>query len=238
MAAPSIIEPAPRTTLDGFRQGAIASLPLMPGLFAFGMAFGTVAARKGFTLFEAVLMTATVYAGMAQLIVVEAWPEKFTFAAIMASAALTGLICLRFLLVGASIRPWLGNVPPAKVYPLLHFLVEPPWLLAMRYHRNGGTDAGFILGAGVVNYFIWVVATVPGYWLGATVADPSRFGLDMVMPAFFTAMLISLWQSPRRSIGWLVAGVVALVTYQMVGGFWHVVTGALAGSIVGGLIDD
>ena len=28
----------------------IGMIPLLPGLFAFGMAFGTVAARKGFTL--------------------------------------------------------------------------------------------------------------------------------------------------------------------------------------------
>lgn len=238
MSTSNMIEPAPGATLDGFRQGALATLPLMPGLFAFSMAFGTVAARKGFTLFEAILMSGTVYSGVAQVIVVEAWPERFTFAAIAASAALTLLICSRFLLVGASIRPWLGNVPAATVYPLLHFLTEPPWLLATRYYRNGGNDAGFIIGSGVVTYVTWVIATVPGYWLGASVPDPAQFGLDLVMPAFFTAMLVSLWQSPRRSIGWMVGGVVALATYQLAGGFWHVVTGALAGSIVGGLIDD
>ena len=238
MTSPNIIEPAPRATRDGFWQGALATLPLMPGLFAFSMAFGTVAARKGFTLFEAILMSGTVYSGVAQVIVVEAWPAQFTFATIMGAAGLTGLICTRFLLVGASVRPWLGNVPATKVYPLLHFLTEPPWLLATRYHRNGGNDAGFIIGSGVVTYITWVAATVPGFWLGASVADPTRFGLDLVMPAFFTAMLVSLWQSPRRSIGWAVAGVVALATYLLAGGFWHVVTGALAGSIAGGLIDD
>jgi hypothetical protein len=35
---------APRWTMDGFRLGAWEILPLLPGLFAFGMAFGTVAA--------------------------------------------------------------------------------------------------------------------------------------------------------------------------------------------------
>ena len=228
----------PRWTLAAFRDGAMQTVPLMPGLFAFGMAFGTVAARKGFSLFEAVLMSATVYSGVAQIIVVEAWPAQFTLAAIVATSALTALICSRFLLIGASMRPWLGNVPAGTVYPLLHFLTEPPWLLATRYHRNGGNDAGFILGSGVVTYLTWVISTAPGYWLGASVADPSRFGLDLVMPAFFTAMLISLWQGPRRSIGWLVGGAVALATFQLFGGFWHVVTGAIAGSVVGGLIDD
>ena len=50
----------------------------------------------------------------------------------------------------------------------------------------------------------------PLSWLG-TAADPYRFGLDMVIPAFFTAMLVSLWQGPRKSIGWVIGGVVAIL---------------------------
>ena len=42
-------------TFGAFREGAVATFPLMPGLFAFGMAFGTVAARKGFSLLDAEL---------------------------------------------------------------------------------------------------------------------------------------------------------------------------------------
>jgi predicted branched-subunit amino acid permease len=61
-------------TLEGFRQGALEILPLMPGLFAFGLAFGTVAARKGFSLADALAMSATVYAGVAQLVALETWP--------------------------------------------------------------------------------------------------------------------------------------------------------------------
>ena len=54
-----------------FREGAIATFPLMPGLFAFGLAFGTVAARQGFSLLDAVAMSAIVFSGVAQIIVVD-----------------------------------------------------------------------------------------------------------------------------------------------------------------------
>ena len=40
----------PHWTFVAFREGVNATLPLTPGLFAFGMAFGTVAARQGFSL--------------------------------------------------------------------------------------------------------------------------------------------------------------------------------------------
>jgi len=228
---------APLWTFDAFREGARATLPLMPGLFAFGMAFGTVAARKGFSLFDAVTMSAVVFAGVAQIVVVEAWPQELTATTIFAAATATFVICSRFLLIGASMRPLLGKLPAAQAYPFLHFLVEPPWLLAMRYQRNGGDDPGFLFGSAATCWVVWVVSTAPGYWLGAS-ADPHRFGLDMVMPAFFTAMMVSLWQGPRRAIGWIVAGIAAVATDQVFGGFWYVVTGALAGSVVGGLTDE
>jgi predicted branched-subunit amino acid permease len=51
-------------------------------------------------------------------------------------------------------------------------------------------------------------------------------------------MLVSLWQGPRRAIAWVVGSAVAIVTAQVFGGFWYVVTGALAGSITGGFVDD
>ena len=213
-------------------------LPLLPGLIAFGFAFGTVAARKGFSLFEACMMSATVYAGVAQIVVVESWPQQLTAGAIAAGAAVTALVCSRFLLIGASMRPWLGGLPATKIYPMLYLLSEPPWLLSTRYYRNGGNDPAFVLGCCAITWVTWVLSTAPGYWLGAVIGDPQRFGLDLVMPAFFVAMLVSLWQGPRRAISWVVGSAVALATAQFFGGFWYVVTGALAGSITGGFIDD
>jgi len=228
---------APSWTFAAFREGVVVTLPVMPGLFAFGMAFGTVAARKGFTLLEAELMSAAVFAGVAQIIVVDSWPQQFTAATIFAAAVATFVICSRFLLIGASMRPLLGRLPASQVYPFLHFLVEPPWVLGLRYRRNGGDDPGFVIGSAATCWVTWVISAAPGYWLGSAV-DPYRFGLDMVMPAFFTAMLVSLWQGSRRSIGWIVAAVVAVAADMLLGGFWYVILGALAGSIVGGLIDD
>jgi 4-azaleucine resistance transporter AzlC len=227
----------PHWTFAAFREGVIATLPLMPGLFAFGMAFGTVAARKGFSLADALVMSGIVFSGVAQIIVVDAWPQQLTVTTIFAVSVATFVICSRFLLIGAAMRPLLGKLPAVQVYPFLHFMVEPPWLLGLRYERNGGTDPGFIFGSAASCWVVWVVSTAPGFWLGSSV-DPYRFGLDMVMPAFFTAMLVSLWQGPRKAIGWAVAAVVAVAADLLLGGFWYVVLGALAGSIVGGLTDE
>ena len=229
---------SPRWTLPGFRLGAWEILPLMPGLFAFGMAFGTVAARKGFSLVDAMAMSGTVYAGVAQLVALETWPDKLTLPVIGGIVLVTALISSRFLLIGASLRPWLGSEPVSKIYPTLFLLVEPNWLTSMRYRANGGSDPAYLLGGGAVIYCVWMVATVAGHWLGTSIGDPHAFGIDMVMPAFFTAMLISLWRGARASMGWIIGGAVAVAADYLFGGMWYLIAGALVGSVAGGFIDD
>ena len=228
----------PRWTLEAFRLGAWAMLPLLPGIAAFGMAVGTVAARKGFTLFDVILMNATVYAGMSQIIVLESWPERLTSAAVLSAGLVAGMVSLRFLLIGASLRPWLGNEPAGRIYPMLYLLTEPNWILSMRYRAQGGDDPAYFVGSGVITWIVWVLSAAPGYWLGASVGDPRVFGLDLIMPAFFAAMLVPLWRGPRKATGWAVGAGVAVAADMLLGGWWYVLAGALAGCIAGGLADD
>src|SRR4029078_2840218 len=175
----------PHWTFVAFGEGVISTLPLTPGLFAFGMAFGTVAARQGFTLVDAVAMSAIVFSGVAQIIVVDAWPRELTIGSVTAIAVVTAVICSRFLLIGAAMRPLLSRLPPVQVYPFLHFLVAPPCLLSIRYQRDGGNDAGFVIGSAATCYVTWVVSTAAGYWLGAAAA-PYGFGLAMRITALFS----------------------------------------------------
>lgn len=228
----------PRWTFDGFRLGVWAAVPILPGLAAFAMAFGIVAARKGLSLVDALLMTGTVYAGLTQMVVVESWPAQLTLTACIGIVAITFLVNLRYALIGATLRPLLQTSPSYKVYPTLFLLGEPNWLLYLRYHANGGRDPAYLLGTCVVMYVVWVLATIPGYWLGASAGDPHRFGLDMVMPAFFVAILVPMWKGPRRSLSWIFGGVTAAVVYAMFGGYLYVIAGALAGCIAGAFSDD
>lgn len=229
---------SPRWTLDAVRTGARSMLPVLPGLAAFGMAFGTVAARKGFTLADTLIMSGTVYAGMAQMIVMESWPERLTGPAIAATVAIAALVNMRYLLIGATLRPWLESEPARKVYPTLFFLAEPNWLMSMRYRSDGGSDPGFLLGSGITIWLTWTFSAAPGYWLGAAVGDPQKFGLDLVMPAFFVAMLVPLSRGQRGTIGWVVGGAVAIAADQLLGGWWYLIAGALAGSVAGGFTRD
>jgi predicted branched-subunit amino acid permease len=140
--------------------------------------------------------------------------------------------------MSASLYPWLGTLPAWQIYPSLHLLTDPGWLIAMRYRREGGSDFGVFLGASVVMCLVWIAAVAIGHVLGTLIVDPRRFGIDLVMPVFFAAMLVPLWGGVRRSVPWLVAGAVAVLVQHVVGGWWFIICGALAGALVAGFIDD
>jgi predicted branched-subunit amino acid permease len=227
---------APRWSWGGLREGALLTVPLVPGIVVFAAAFGTLAAQKGLSLAEATLMSALVYAGASQLVALEAWERPLTISVILALALVTATVNLRFVLMGASLRPWLGPLPSWQSYGSLAFLVDAAWLLAIRHRQNGGNEAGVFLGAGLALWAVWVGATVPGYMLGALVSNPARFGLDFVVPAFFSAMLVPLWRGPRMAFAWTLAGVTALLASMLIGGWWFVIIGAVAGTAAAAFI--
>jgi predicted branched-subunit amino acid permease len=204
----------------------------------FALAFGTIAAQKGLSLTDAVLMNALVFAGAAQLVAIEVWTNPLTLGTIASLAALTAIVNARFVLMGASLRPWMGPLPAWQVYPPLLLTTDATWIVGMRYRAEGGGDASVYAGAGLALWALWTAAVVPGYLLGALIADPTRFGFDLTLPIFFTAMLVGLWRGPRRAAGWAIAGIVALAAAQLMSGWWFIVIGAVVGSVAGGFIDD
>lgn len=230
---PSVANQAPQPAYwsrAGLGQGARATLPLVPGIVMFGMAFGALAAQKGFTLAEAVAMTGLVYAGMAQFVAVQSWPDALTPSTIAALMLLTATVNVRFFMIGASLRPWLGTLPAWQVYPPLTISTDIGWLLSTRYRDHGGADASFFLGGQIVMYFVWTLAAVPGYLLAERIANPRTWGIDLLVPAFFAAFLIPSYRGVQRAIPWVISGIVAVAVDWLTPGYWFIIAGAVAGS--------
>ncbi|HUF81496.1 MAG TPA: AzlC family ABC transporter permease [Burkholderiales bacterium] len=223
--------PGPPHPPSGFALGARLSVPAMPVMALFAFAFGAFAAQKGMGLLTATAMSAAMFAGTSQFVAVEIWTEPLTAGVIATMALVVAIINLRFLLISASLRPWLGGYPASRVYPALGLLSEPGWLLALRYRAEGGADGSILLGSGVALWLVWTGSTAAGHLLGSLAADPGRYGLDLVMPVFFTVLLVPMWRGRRAAVPWVVAGAVALLFATLAEGSWYIIAGAVAGSL-------
>ena len=230
--------PAPYWSLAGIRAGAALMVPALPGIVVFGAAFGALAAQKGMSLFEATLMSGMVFAGVAQIVSMEIWTPVMTLGVIVAVVLTTLVVNLRMVLIGGSLQPWLAGSPPWQVYPSLFVLTDTNWVGAVRYRREGGSDVGFLFGGGLIIWLTFVPSTAIGHLFGTLIADPRRFGIDLILPIYFVALLSPMFESSRRAIPWVVAGVTAITVQHFVPGFWFIIAGTLAGAITGGFIDD
>ena len=84
----------------------------------------------------------------------------------------------------------------------------------------------------------WTAWTAVGHMVGQSLDDPSAYGIDLLMIAFFAAMLAPLARGRREAKAWIVAGVVALGWWSLLPGPWFVVAGALAGAFTSACLDD
>ncbi|WP_236841786.1 AzlC family ABC transporter permease [Bosea sp. PAMC 26642] len=211
---------------------------LVPGVVVFAVAFGAAAGAKGLSLFEAVLMSATVYGGVSQLVAMEIWRPEWSWGAIVGLAVVTATVNARMVLQGAALQPWFANYPRSVNALHLFLFTDASWLIGTRYHAEGGRDLGVVVGAGLLLWVVWVATTALGYLLGALVADPRTYGIDLVMPIFFAAMIVPLWRGRRAALPWVVAGIVALIAARLIDGYAFVILGSLSGAIVGAFLDE
>ncbi|WP_246529277.1 AzlC family ABC transporter permease [Microvirga zambiensis] len=235
----SLMSPAlrPYFSTAGLRHGARAAVPAFPGFIMFALAFGAAAAQKGLSLGETLGLSAFVYAGASQMVGLEIWQKVWTPSTILTIMTVTAIVNARMILLGATLQPWLRDEPIARTALNLFLITEAGWLVSTRYHNEGGRDVGVLLGCGIILWMVWIAATLGGFFAGALVPEPRRFGLDLVMPIFFGVMLVPLWKGTRAALPWLVAGVVALIVHALVPGYVFIIAGALAGVAAGMLIE-
>lgn len=226
--------PAVRFTRAGALAGARAVLPILPGTVAFGLVYGFLAGEQGLTGLQVALTSALVFAGAAQLVALELWRDPVPLLAV-ASAVL--IVNLRHVMMGPALLPWLQSLPRTRAYASLFFLVDESWALSVTELRRGGRDAAFLLGAGLCLWLVWIAAGLTGRLAGdlSTVVD--GWGLRYLTAAFFVALLAGFWRGRGDLAPWLLAGGVAILGDRTLPGTWHILLGALVGSLVGAALE-
>jgi 4-azaleucine resistance transporter AzlC len=187
-----------------------------------------MAREIGLSPLESTLMSVLVYSGTAQAATVGGIA---TGAGVLAAVATVLMLNARYLLYGASLRPWLGQVRPAEAYLTLWFLGDANWAMSTKVNADGENDAAFIFGSGVSMYLPWVAGTALGGVAGNWIADPRMLGVDFLLVAFCFAMAIGLFKSRSDIAPALAAVVVAALLDRLAPSGWTLVAAGLAGGL-------
>lgn len=205
-------------------------LPISLFVVAFGAAFGLAAIQKGLEPLQALLMSATVFAGASQFAAVDMWGTQVS---VLPLIAVVFAINSRHLLMGASLYPMLKDLPPRQRYGVLLLLTDANWAVSAQEYQSGRRNLEVILGGGLALWLAWIIGTLMGVYFGRLLQDPQSLGLDMVLGCFLLAMALGGKKSPRILVAWAVAAAASLAAYWYLPPHTHVVVGALAGGVVG-----
>lgn len=221
-------------TLDGFRRGARDGVPLGVSIFAYGLGFGLVAAQAGFGIAKAVATSAAIYSGSAQLAAVNLLQTgEATLWALFATIL---VINARYVLFGAALQPWLGQVSAPKAYGSLLLLGDANWMVCMRAIAAGEADRAYLAGTGAPMLVGWLSGTALGAGAGAILPSPQALGLDLMLAAFAAAMVTAMVKVRADLVPVAVGAGAALAVAPLAGPGPAIIGAGLAGGLVAALL--
>lgn len=211
-------------------EGFKLLLPISLFVVVFAVAFGLAATQSGLDGASIIFMSTLVFAGAAQFAVLDLWGEHVPLIPLIITVF---AINARHLLMGATLYPWLRDLPLAKRYGVMLVVSDANWAMSMQAFNSGKSGLGILLGGGIALWSAWALGSWVGMHFGSAIQNPVSLGLDMVMGCFLLAMVIGGQKNLRMLIIWIVAAGSSLLAYWYLPNNSHVVVGAVAGGILG-----
>jgi 4-azaleucine resistance transporter AzlC len=224
----------PTATMDlaaSRRQLIKDSLGIMVSAGGFGLLYGLSARTAGFSPIEAGAMSLLTFAGASQFIAIGYVLGGLPWLWIM---GLTAFVNARHFLYGAALAPYLARVPRLQRALMAHVLTDEAFALAIAHFRRIGRGdvRGYWIGAIVSTFIPWNLATWIGVTIGASIPEPTQFGLDVIFPAAMGGLAVGLITGRRE----LVAALAAAVIGVGVALASTTVAGIIAGGVIGPLV--
>jgi predicted branched-subunit amino acid permease len=231
MATESIIM---RPIESSFWQGVRLGLPVVVASAPFAILFGALAVDNGFTVTEAVVMSALIYGGASQMVGLELFGQNIAPWLVVASIF---AVNFRHVLYSASIGRRLAHWPLWQQAVGYFVLTDPQFAEAER-KAESGEKVGFAwyMGMGLAIYVCWVIESGLGAMFGKLIPDTHALGIDFLLPIYFLGLVMSFRKRPLWLPVVLVSGIVSIIAYKTIGSPWHVSVGAAAGIILGAVV--
>ncbi len=185
--------------------------PLTGAFFAIAFAFGVLAREAGMGAWGAVLMSALVYAGTAQVValgLLAAGQPPWVIVLV------TLLINARFLLLGSVAAHRTQNWKPWERALFAWQLTDESFALLIPSSSGGLTKARATwLQNGA--YFAWVIGTAVGFQVGGDSTQLKGLGLDFALAAMMLVVLVLQIRDWMAFGVALISGLTALMAVQL-----------------------
>ncbi|WEX76331.1 AzlC family ABC transporter permease [Sinorhizobium numidicum] len=215
---------------NDFREGLRGGFAVMLAASPFGALFGALAVENGFSIADAVLMSATVYAGASQMVGIELFGNNVQPWLVVLSVF---AVNFRHVLYSASIARHIRHFTFVQKFFTFFLLVDPQYAETERRAERGlPVTFSWYLGFGLIIYFPWLINTFIGALFGQLIGDPKAIGLDVLLPIYFLGLVLGFRKRDRFLPVVAASAVASVGAMHFVGSPWHVSIGALAGILL------
>lgn len=210
-----------------FTKGVIAGISIAIGYLPVALTFGFIAETTGLTLWETIGMSAFVFAGAAQymslsLIAVGTGALEIIFT--------TFIINIRHLLMSTAI-----SEKAVKDHPIIKAVYAfgmTDEVFAVASTKEGKLSSLYIIGVASVAYSSWVINSMLGFLVGASLPATLQQSMAIALYALFIALLVPSLKKHRK-ICWL-AGLAAIfnsILIIFIAKGWAIIIATLASAI-------
>ncbi|HEX6256357.1 MAG TPA: AzlC family ABC transporter permease [Euzebyales bacterium] len=221
---------ARRSWVPAARAGAVAVSPIVVGVVPFGLIAGAAAVERGLTAADAMALSVGIFAGAAQLAVIEVLG---TGGSILVAVFTALVVNLRMMMYSASLSPWLAHEPVARRGIAAYVLTDQAYAVSLARYTDPDDEElraadrlPFYLGAGATLWFTWQVCTITGAVAGGGIPDGVPLGF--VIPLVFLTLLPPAVSDRPTVVAAIVGAAVATV-----GAAWPANLGMLTGAVCG-----
>ena len=190
-----------------------ATIPVLVGYLAIGLAFGLMLQSAGYGAGWAFLMSLTIYAGSGQYLGVALLAAG---ASLGETAFLTLVINFRHLVYGLSMLEKFRGMGARKFYMMFSLTDETYALLNSAKPPAGVEEHDFYFAVALLDQSYWIIGSVLGALLGAALGFDTT-GVDFAMTALFLVIAVGQWKSAGSHLPALLGGAATLVSLLLVG---------------------
>ena len=229
--ATSVVKLTCGGVLRGARQLSALSLFVIP----FGMAYGIAAVEAGMSAAQTITASALTFSGAAQFTVLDLWGAEMSLLTLF---LVTLAVSARHIVMSAALSPWVNQLEPKQRVLSIAFMSDPNFAHAYNALKQEERDVGVLTGSGLIVWAAWVVGTAIGVVGGGQIGEPEIYGIDVLMPVYFAALVAPNVFAKSRWAFVGVAALVAIISDPFVPSGWNIILAAIAGGLAGVMTDD
>ncbi len=202
-----------RSRLREFFHGVGSEMPLLLGIFPFGMIYGFMALQAGLPALMAQGMSSIVFAGASQLMITQLIANGTPMLVIILTAF---VVNLRHALYSASMTPYFKKLSPLWKLILGYFLTDEAYGVGIAHYQQPSDTQfkhWFMLGAGFTLWAGWQISSACGIFIGAQISP--AWSLDFAIPLVFIALLLPMIKDRAGLAAAVVGGIISVLAFGL-----------------------